>query len=258
MNKSTKLQEFKEIWSEISKIKNMDERRNRMEYLLRRIRVFFETYYRNSGLMKDIYEASDYPYTIVEEFGFDNIMEKNNNIERIKKSIIVKSLLELNDRISFEEETPMNSLDIISNIFKNFHNVAKQLIYRYNDRPTLEISDEYDIQDLLGALLRVNFDDIRSEEPTPSNAGKSSKIDKLLKIDGIAIETKMTRDNLRDKEIGEEIKIDYVDYKSHPDCKMLVVFIYDSKGLLKNPAGLKYDLEKIASKEFPLKVFISP
>jgi hypothetical protein len=35
------------------------------------------------------------------------------------------------------------------------------------------LKDEYDVQDLLYALLRIFFDDVRPEEWTPSFAGKS-------------------------------------------------------------------------------------
>jgi hypothetical protein len=43
--------------------------------------------------------------------------------------------------------------------------------HRYSERPTLEVEDEYDTQDLFHALLAIDFDDIRREEWTPSYAG---------------------------------------------------------------------------------------
>jgi hypothetical protein len=51
------------------------------------------------------------------------------------------------------------------------HLVARQLRKRHRDRATLIIADEYDVQDLLHALLRLEFDDVRPEENTPSYAG---------------------------------------------------------------------------------------
>ena len=56
-----------------------------------------------------------------------------------------------------------------------------------------EIKDEYDVQDLLNALLRLNFDDVRPEEYTPSYAGSSTRVDFLLKKEKIVIEVKKTR-----------------------------------------------------------------
>jgi hypothetical protein len=60
------------------------------------------------------------------------------------------------------------SLDRLLEILKRFHGVARQLRKRHGDRPTLDISDEYDVQDLLHALLRSRFDDVRPEDAVPS------------------------------------------------------------------------------------------
>lgn len=74
---------------------------------------------------------------------------------------------------------------LLANLFEKFHSVARQLRKRYNERPTLDVDDEYDVQDLLHALLRLYFDDIRTEEWTPSSAGGSSRMDFLLKKEKI-------------------------------------------------------------------------
>src|SRR5439155_9310984 len=80
-------------------------------------------------------------------------------------------------------------LELIKLICRRFHIVARQLGHRRQNRPTLEVIDEYDVQDLLHALLRLHFDDIRPEEWTPSYAGKSSRMDFLLKPEQIVIAT---------------------------------------------------------------------
>ena len=79
----------------------------------------------------------------------------------------------------------------------------------------------------------------------PSFAGKNSRIDLFLKEEARFIEVKMTRDNLRDKKLGEELSIDIPQYKEHPGCERLFCFIYDPGRLVRNPTGLKRDLEKI-------------
>lgn len=58
-------------------------------------------------------------------------------------------------------------------IFCHFHRVARQIRSRHEQRETLSIQDEYDVQDLLHALLSIFFEDIRAEEWTPSYAGGS-------------------------------------------------------------------------------------
>ena len=74
---------------------------------------------------------------------------------------------------------------VINIIFHKFHDVADQLTDRHDNRNSLHINDEYDVQDLLHALLTLYFDDIRPEEWTPSYAGSSSRMDFLLKQEKI-------------------------------------------------------------------------
>jgi len=80
-------------------------------------------------------------------------------------------------------------------ICNRFTRVARQLLHRRENRSTLESKDEYDVQDLLHALLQIYFDDIRPEEWTPSYGGGSSRMD-FLKDHAIVVEVKMTRTGL--------------------------------------------------------------
>lgn len=146
---------------------------------------------------------------------------------------------------------------LLTKLFERFHIVARQLRRRHDGRPTLEIHDEYDVQDLLHGLLRIDFDDVRPEEWTPSYAGASNRMDFLLKEDEIAIEVKMTRNGLKDKELGEQLIIDIAKYQSHPNCKCLYCFVYDPDGNVRNPRGLEKDLAELG-RGFQVKVFIRP
>ena len=101
-------------------------------------------------------------------------------------------------------------IETLQKVISKFHSIVKKLRNRYNSRETLAVKDEYDVQDLLDALLVLYFEDIRREEPTPSYATKSAKIDFLLKYEKIGIEVKMTRKGLADKEIGEQLIIAYL------------------------------------------------
>lgn len=132
----------------------------------------------------------------------------------------------------------------MDSIIEKFHLVAKQLRQRHDDRPTLDIVDEYDTQDLLHALLRIYYEDIRTEEWNPSYAGSSTRSDFLLKDQKIVIEVKKTRATLKAKQLGEQLIIDIAKYKTHPDCKVLYCFVYDPKGYISNPKGIENDLNK--------------
>jgi hypothetical protein len=137
---------------------------------------------------------------------------------------------------------PPASLDLISRLCLRFHLVARQLRSRHDSRPTLDVEDEYDVQDLLHALLHIHFDDIRREEWTPSYAGGASRMDFLLKGEQTVIETKRSRKGLEAKRLGDELIIDIQRYQSHPDCKCLICFVYDPEGRIANPRGIERDL----------------
>lgn len=137
---------------------------------------------------------------------------------------------------------------LLNQICEKFHLVAKQIRQRYNNRETLDVADEYDVQNLLNSLLVIFFEDIRSEEWIPSYAGSSKRSDFLLKNENIIIEVKKTRKNLKAKELGEQLIIDIANYKNHPNCKVLYCFVYDPEGHIANPKGIENDLNSMDEK----------
>ena len=130
-------------------------------------------------------------------------------------------------------------------ICDRFHLAVRQLRSRHENRPTLDVRDEYDVQDLLHAILRLEFEDVRPEEYTPSYAGKSSRMDFLLKAEQTVIECKKSRLDLGAKEVGSELIEDIARYNAHPDCSSLVCFVYDPEGRIANPRGLEADLSSL-------------
>lgn len=148
-------------------------------------------------------------------------------------------------------------LDALDQIVLRFHAVAVQLRSRYDDRATLDVNDEYDVQDLLHALLRIYFDDVRPEEWVPSYAGSSSRTDFLLPQIDTVIETKKTRSGLTAKNLGEQLIIDIARYKRHPQCRRLVCFAYDPEGRIANPSGIESDLNS-GDHGIEVRVFILP
>ena len=156
-------------------------------------------------------------------------------------------------RTEFNNVSKENSLDNLMRLLSKFHLIAKQLRHRYNSRTTLDISDEYDVQDLLHSLLYLYFDDVRSEEWTPSYASKCSRQDFLLKEENIVVEVKKTRNGLSEKELSDQLIIDITRYKVHQNCKTLVCFVYDPEERILNPVGLESDL---TSEHDGLKVIV--
>ena len=158
-------------------------------------------------------------------------------------------------RLEAEAEKPIEALQ---RVCSQFHLIARKLRNRHDSRETLDAADEYDVQDLLSALLVLYFDDIRSEEWTPSYAGKSARMDFLLKKEKIVVEVKMTRKGLADKEVGDQLIVDIERYKEHPDCDTLICFIYDPEGRIANSQGLSGDLQSQSRDDLKVIVFISP
>lgn len=135
-------------------------------------------------------------------------------------------------------------LDALDRIVRRFHAVAVQLRNRHEGRSTLDTNDEYDVQDLMHALLWLDFEDVRREEWVPSYAGSASRTDFLLPQIDTIVEVKKTRAGLNAKTIGEQLIVDIAKYKKHPQCRRLVCFVYDPEGRIANPAGIENDLNQ--------------
>lgn len=146
---------------------------------------------------------------------------------------------------------------VIENLFGKFHSVALEIKRRHDNRDSLVITDEYDVQDLLRGLLRLHFDDINDEEYTPSYAGFCARMDLLLREKQIVIETKMVRKGLTQKKIRNELIIDKAHYRVHPKCKKLYCLVYDPEEKTKNPRGFERDLSDRVD-GFETKVFVIP
>lgn len=182
------------------------------------------------------------------------------------KHYVKSSLLKLNSILErlplFEANEPsidngIGYLKVLEQIANRFHIVARQMRRRHHERPTLDVVDEYDVQDLVHALLRLSFDDIRDEEWTPSYAGGSARMDFLLKKEQAVVEVKKTRKGLLAKEIGNQLIEDIGRYRVHQDCKTLVCFVYDPDGYINNPDGIERDLSR-NSDGLSVKVIINP
>jgi hypothetical protein len=217
----------------------------------------------DSRHLKDFRSVGYYPLSA---YGFGLGTEKPSEqelqtayVEGLEKvTFTLRSMIEEIETYWNGDDVGKNSaLQTVQLICSRFHTVARQLRQRHADRVTLDISDEYDVQDLLHSLLRIFFDDIREEDNTPIYAGGASRIDFVLKQEQVIVEVKKTRPTLKAKELGEQLIIDIARYRVHPDCKLLYCFVYDPDGYIKNPQGIENDLSR-SDDPFPVKVFIAP
>lgn len=138
---------------------------------------------------------------------------------------------------------PASVEELLGIIVRGLPRAMQPLIHRRKDATILSFRSEYDVQDLLHAMLRPWVQDIRPEEFTPSYAGTSTRMDFLLPKQRLVIEVKMVRDRAHARKIGDELTIDIDHYRAHPECDTLWCVIFDPDKHITNAAGLVSDLE---------------
>ena len=156
---------------------------------------------------------------------------------------------------SHQSETA--TLDILRRMCARFHLVARQLRLRKEYRPTLEITDEYDLQDLFYALLRLQFDEVGTEEWTPPYANGTRRTSYLLDWEKTVVVVKQTRSGLTSRDIAEQIATDKAHYSGRPNGATLLCFIYDPDGRVGNPRGLEADLSTVGDM-YRVEVIVAP
>jgi hypothetical protein len=135
-------------------------------------------------------------------------------------------------------------LELLERVFRKLPDYLEPFIQRQRGRDPFVVEDEYDLQVAVHALLRALFDDVRPEDYVPERAGSRSRVDFMLKAEGIVIETKMTRSGLGAKEVSEELIVDIERYKAHPDCRALIGLVYDPDKLIQNRRAIEADLSR--------------
>lgn len=149
------------------------------------------------------------------------------------------------------------TLDTLRRMCARFHLVARQLRLRKEYRPTLEITDEYDLQDLFYALLRLQFDEVGTDEWAPGYADGARRTSYLLDWEKTVVVVKQTRSGLSTRDIAEQVAADKAHYSARPNAATLVCFIYDPDGRVGNPRGLEADLSTIDD-AYRVEVIVAP
>lgn len=131
---------------------------------------------------------------------------------------------------------PLNeAVEIVEHVLLHLDAVAEQLQSRHEGRGTLNIKDEYDVQDLLHSLLTLFFEDVVDEAWNFSSGGSPSRMDFLLLDNGTVIEVKTTLTRKGDvrKTLEKELNDDLMKYSKYPNCKRIYLFVYDPEKKIK-------------------------
>jgi hypothetical protein len=140
----------------------------------------------------------------------------------------------------------LDSIRVVEMLAARFLDVARQIGRRHGNRPTIQLSDEYDYQDLVHALLRVFFGDVREEAYTPDYAGGASRVDFRLPAYRMAIELKHPK-SFGAKSLADQLIVDTDRYSKIPEIRHLVCLVFDEQGIIQNPRGLETDLSKVVA-----------
>ena len=159
--------------------------------------------------------------------------------------------------LSSEARDPLNALGFIRKLCTRFHALVRELRLRSENRPPFDVEDEHDVRDMVRALLCLEFEDLSMEEWTPPYAGGASRTDFFLKQERIVIVVKKTRQGLGAKEIADQVASDFQRYSIHPNCHMLLCFIYDPEGRVVNPRRLEANLARESAGR-TVEVLIAP
>jgi hypothetical protein len=119
------------------------------------------------------------------------------------------------------------ALAVLETMLQRLPLVIRQLRVRHADRPPFRAVDEYDLEDLLRALLPLYFDAIRPECRTPSYAA-GTRTDFVLAAESIALTIKWARPG-----ILEQAAEDARYYRRERKARTLVVFVFDPEDSLR-------------------------
>ena len=169
--------------------------------------------------------------------------ETKENMEAAKHRVI--SYIE--DMLC-DNEKDGQILEILNNFYLFLENLIERKPHKrggiqQEQLDTLKIKNEYDVQHLLYACIKLLYPMARAEVSEDTGYG-TVRTDIFLDAEHV-IEIKCTRENLKLKKLTEEIEADIIHYSA----KNIYFFLYDKEKIIENPMVFKkcYE-EKIKEK----------
>lgn len=171
----------------------------------------------------------------------------------------------LDSLIAISQPEAADGIDSVLKILRRFEVAARALRSRPREDKKkfgYVIADEYDVQDLLYALLKPLVEDLEREAPVPKTAGVSGRVDLCSTRLGLVLEVKFAKAGGGNatklvKECNERV----VTYAAGPGLEHLVFFVYDPDGVLPDRDNFISGLSTPASihgKSFAVDAVVAP
>lgn len=158
------------------------------------------------------------------------------------------------------EPEPSADIALIERLCRRLPQAARILGDRARKQKTgFEIRDEYDVQDLLHALLRAYLKYSVHENPLPKSAGiKSGRADVCIDELGVLIEVKYVHRPDDQRRLFEEFSQDLLLYVEWPHLRELIYLVYNSADL-RDPEALERlaGEQEIQGRRFVAKVILA-
>lgn len=172
-----------------------------------------------------------------------------------------KNMEEAKGRVLFYIENYFNKNDVheqLLTILNNFYSFLEALKERKPHKSagiqkeqlaSLEIKNEYDVQHLLYACIKLMYPEARTE--VNEDTGYSTvRADIFIDADHV-VEVKCTREHMKIKKLIEEIEADMVHYSA----SNIYFFLYDKEKIIEDPMVFKQTYEgKIKGKRIHLVI----
>lgn len=151
-------------------------------------------------------------------------------------------------------------VDLVERVCRRLPQAARILANRSRKgKVAYELVDEYDVQDLLHAMLRAYLKYSVQEDPLPKVASaKAGRADISVEELGVLIEVKYVHGPEDQKRLFEEYSQDLVLYARWPHLKTLIYFIYNSADL-RDPEALEKlsTTQDVNGRRFVVKVVLA-
>ena len=169
----------------------------------------------------------------------------------------VGTLLRETLNLSPAEHSSADPLDTVRKICGRFHAVVRQLRLRREYRPTIDVEDERDVQDLMFTLLRYELEEVSPYEWVPPYQQPTPSVAMVLPRHQLVILAKKTRSGHGAREIAQELTVDGQEFSPANGHHSIACFVYDPDGRIGNPRSLEAELTKVSDAQV-LEVIIYP